>query len=351
MAEISSDVKENVSGRPTLCQMSKDGSVGRGRFKRLYQMFYAQGPGKGKFLGLPFDQRVEHGAGHMAKWEHSAEPDAVIKLANEGGVSALVLPLREAEKYQSLIAPTVPLIVKLDGHFRVGSDQDVPYPRHTSYGSPKMMIHKALELGADAVGMTFYIGSEATMEDVERIGRIVEEAHHWGLPVVIWGYARGPLPEKVGVDSLYWCHNAVAAAEDLGADIVKTKFPRPAKDLAAYKEMLEKFVKPKVPEAPEMYLSVEPEQGEDIPYELHVKRMNLVTSPAKRTLVVVSGGPKLGKDPENQLIDTTKIVMDGGAEGRIIGRNFWGRPMEEAKRFIQIVSEVMQDSKYNREST
>lgn len=349
MAKVSSDVKENVSRRPTLSKMLQDGNAGRGRYKKLYQMFYSGGPGKGKFLGLPFDQRVEHGAGHMAKWERSAEPDAVVELANEGGVSALVLPLREAEKYQNLIGPHVPLIVKLDGHFRVGGSKEVPYPRHASYGSPQMMIYKALQVGANAVGMTFYIGSEATMEDVERIGQIAEEAHEWGLPVVIWGYARGPLPERVGADSLYWCHNAVAGAEDLGADVVKTKFPRPAKDLEAYKQMLEKFVKPKAPEAPNMYMSLEPERGEDISYELRVKRMNLVTSPARGTLVVVSGGPKLGKDPEKQLEETTRIVMDAGAEGRIIGRNFWGRPMEEAKRFIQIVTRVMQDPKYDRE--
>jgi DhnA family fructose-bisphosphate aldolase class Ia len=141
----------------------------------------------------------------------------------------------------------------------------------------------------------------------------------------------------------------VAAAEDLGADIVKTKFPAPAKDLTAYKEMLNTFVKPKVPEAPEMYLSLEPEAGEEISYELHVKRMNLVTSPARRTLVVVSGGPKLGKEPEKKLEETTRTVMDAGAEGRIIGRNFWGRPPEEAKRFIQIVTRVMQEPQYDRD--
>ena len=86
-------------------------------------MFYAHGPGNGKFLSLPFDQRVEHGPGHMAKWERAAEPDIVIELANKGNYSALVLPIRTAEKYQNLISPEVPLIVKVDGHFRVGKMQ------------------------------------------------------------------------------------------------------------------------------------------------------------------------------------------------------------------------------------
>ena len=76
--------------------------------------------------------------------------------------------------------------------------------------------------------------------------------------------------------------------------------------------------------------------------------MNLVTSPAKRTLVVVSGGPKLGKDPENELWGTTRIVMDAGAEGKIIGRNFWERPSKEALTFTRIVTGVMKETKYDR---
>ncbi len=354
MVRLSTDYKINVPRRPTLEKLAHDGSIGAGRFKRLYNMFYAHGPGNGKFLGLPFDQRIEHGPGHMATWERSAEPDAVIELANQGGYSALVLPLRTAEKYQNLISPEVPLIVKVDGHFRVGSMDDVPYHRHSTYGDVEKIVNQALNVGADAVGMTFYIGGVETQKDVERIGKIVEEAHRCGLSVVIWGYARGPLPERVGADSLYWCHAAVSAAEDLGADIVKTKFPMPASNLKEYKKMLigeegkKGFVASATPDAPKMYLELEPESGEEIPYDLHVKRMNLVVSPAKRTIVVVSGGPKLGKDPEKELIETTRIVMDAGAEGRIIGRNFWGCPMEEAKRLTQLVMKVMKDPRYDR---
>jgi len=78
------------------------------------------------------------------------------------------------------------------------------------------------------------------------------------------------------------------------------------------------------------------------------KRMNLVVSPAKRTFVVVSGGPRLGSNPEDQLRETTRIVMDAGAEGRIIGRNFWGIPIKEAKIFTNLVAEVMKDQRYDR---
>ena len=45
---------------------------------------------------------------------------------------------------------------------------------------------------------------------------------------------------------------------------------------------------------------------------------------------------------------TTRIVMDAGAEGRIIGRNFWGRPLREAKRLTDLVAEVMKEQRYDR---
>ncbi|GAI09043.1 unnamed protein product, partial [marine sediment metagenome] len=64
-----------------------------------------------------------------------------------------------------------------------------------------------------------------TGEDVERIGKVRDEAHHNGLALVLWSYPRGPVPDPTKKDSLLWCHYAVSAAESLGADIVKTKFP------------------------------------------------------------------------------------------------------------------------------
>jgi len=41
--------------------------------------------------------------------------------------------------------------------------------------------------------------------------------------------------------------------------------------------------------------------------------------------------------------------MEAGGEGRIIGRNFWGVPIEEGLDLANAVAAVMQQDKYRRD--
>lgn len=84
ITDLSSDPKVNVANRATLEKIAESSGMGRTRFVELYRMFYVHGPGNGTILSLPFDQLVEHGIGHMSKWERSTEAEAVIELANGG---------------------------------------------------------------------------------------------------------------------------------------------------------------------------------------------------------------------------------------------------------------------------
>ncbi len=158
--ELSSNAKENVSNRATLERIIFDGNIKRDRAKELYNMFYSNGLKNGTMLSLPFDQLVEHGIGHALGWEKSADPRAVIELGNRGVFSAIALSIGQAEKYRSRIEK--PLIIKVDGHFLVGNE--VNYPRHSTMSS----VDRAVEAGANAIGLTFYLGGEETQHDVER---------------------------------------------------------------------------------------------------------------------------------------------------------------------------------------
>ena len=80
-------------------------------------------------------------------------------------------------------------------------------------------------------------------------------------------------------------------------------------------------------------------------------RMKLVVDSVPRTFVVVSGGPKTREDPKEKLIVTTRMVMNAGAEGRIIGRNLWGIPIEKAPDYANAVSKIMTEPKYRRPYT
>jgi len=329
--------------------------------EKLHEMLYEHGPANGTFLGLPFDQLVEHGAVHEFKWERAAKPASVIELGNTGPFSALVLSIGQAQKYQHDIE--IPLIVKLDGHFYTGKANDANYPRHTMFGS----VDEAVELGADAIGLTFYLGSQETGADVERTGKIREEAHQAGLPLVLWSYPRGPAPSATKADSLLWCHYAVSAAESLGADIVKTKFPSVVdpKHRDAYDDFIKGEYSGKIAEAMR-YLDYEPpreqlaqyqaqlKEGEKANYdsllskEQHIERAKIVTGAGTRTFVIYSGGPRLTGDAKAALQQTTEVIMEAGGEGRIIGRNFWGIPIEEGLELAEAVAQIMQNEKYAR---
>ena len=344
--QLKADASANVTARATLQQIAEAGSIGRPRLAELYRMFYTHGPGGGTMLSLPFDQLVEHGVGHMLKWERSADPRAVIELANRGVFSALVLSIGQAEKYQRLIRPDLPLIVKVDGHFLVGPEVD--YPRHSTMAT----VDRAVTAGANAVGFTFYFGGEQTEQDVERVGAITQRAHELGKPVFMWAYARGPLPSQMGTDSLYWCAQGISAAESIGVDVVKQKFPVRVKDPAAYRKQLQAtngqkgYFYNKMPEVDRL-LELEPEDPDAWDHALHVRRLSFMAAAAPHTLKIISGGPKTS-DPKKDLIETTRAVLDGGCEGRIVGRQLWGRPLEEALELNRQLVEVMRESVYQR---
>jgi len=343
--DLSADAEKNVSERPTLERIAYEGAIGRARTTELYNMFYKNGPGNGTMLSLPFDQLIEHGVGHALKWEESANSKVVIELANRGDFSLLVLSIGQAEKYQNLIRADLPLLVKVDGHFLIGNE--VNYPRHSNISS----VERAVRAGANAIGCTFYLGGEETEQDVERVAEIIEDAHRFEKPVFVWAYARGPFVDKMGADSLYWCAQGISAAESLGADVVKQKFPVPVKGEKgeAYKMNLSKggYLHSKMPEIDQL-LELEPENPDDVSSELHVKRLSFMSQVAPNILKIISGGPK---GSEGGLLKTLKCVMDSGIEGQIIGRNLWGRPIEEALNLNSRMVNIMREEHYHRKLT
>ena len=343
--ELSDCLEINIDARPTLEDIYKSGGMNRSRFMKLYSILYEHGPGNGTFLTLPFDQLVEHGPGHQFKWSRSAESESVIELANRGEFSALALSIGQAEKYQHDIG-NVPLIVKIDGHLLIGDELEKYHPRPMKMSS----VERAAKV-ADAIGIAWYPGEIESGQDLERVAETIEEAHNYNLPVVLWGYSRGPAFNKIQADSLFCCHYSVSLAESLGADVVKVKFPAFVKpeNIKQYKSYLDSYIKGKMPEAPEAYLSLENNESmskEEIK-KLHIKRSALIASVAGRTLIGYSGGPR-AKDPLKELLESTEVSLGGGIEGRIVGRNLWGTEIEKALDMNRQIVEFMRNSSYDR---
>ena len=63
-----------------------------------------------------------------------------------------------------------------------------------------------------------------------------------------------------------------------------------------------------------------------------------VVASAGRTMVLFSGGSRIG---DRDLLQKARICVASGATGLIFGRNMWQRPFEEGLEITQAVQEIL----------
>jgi class I fructose-bisphosphate aldolase len=192
-------------------------------------------------------------------------------------------------------AGRVPLILKLNGKTNIPDDGDATSPLFAS-------VEDAVRLGADAVGVTLYVGSPRQDEEIRQVGRVRAECERYGMPLVVWSYPRGRAIEaKGGKGTLYAIDYAARIAEELGADVVKLHEPKECNE-----------------RCPDPYRRLR----EDLP-----ARLRRVVRSAGRCLVIFSGGLK---ESDATLLAKARTYMESGAAGLVFGRNMWQRPYAEA---------------------
>lgn len=280
-----------------------------GKRARLYRMLYAHGPGHGTMLVLPVDQGMEHGPVDFLPNPPSEHPDYQIRLAIEGGYSAIAFHYGIAARFLAPYAGQVPLILKVNGK------TDIP-PSDRAFSGLTGRVEDAVRLGADAVGYTLYVGSPRQDEDFAQLVAVRAECDRYGMPLIVWSYPRGEAIEKKGGrDSLYAVDYAARVALELGADAIKLNVPvfdqkaregspKPYNEMALeYREAVEKVVRS-----------------------------------AGNAFVLFSGGGKMG---DADLLEKARLVMEAGATGLIFGRNMWQRPMPEALRLTGEIKRLM----------
>ncbi|MFH1770525.1 MAG: fructose-bisphosphate aldolase [archaeon] len=251
---------------------------------------------KGKAIYLAYDQGMEHGPSDFNL--KNVDPNYILDIALEGHYNGIVLQAGIAEKYYQDYYKDIPLIVKLNGQTMM------------THGEPNSKqlcsVERAMKLGASAVGYTFYCGSEYEDEMMVEISNIVEKAHDYGIPVIVWVYPRGKyVSNKMDTNLIAY---GVRVAAELGADIIKTKF-----------------------------------NGDYEGFKWVIKN-------AGKTKVVLSGGDKVSPEA---FIEETYNLMQIGATGRAVGRNIWqdekpfsltkalhavvfdNKTVEEAKKFLK----------------
>jgi fructose-bisphosphate aldolase, class I len=294
-----------MATRPSLAEMG----LNTGKKARLYRILYRHGVCNGTALFLPYDQGLEHGPRDFFANPAASDPRYIIRLGIEGGFNGIALQIGLAEKFYWDYAGEIPLILKLNGKTDIPSDAEALSPLHAT-------VADAARLGADAVGYTLYVGTPVQDRDFEQYRTIREDAHHLGLPLIVWAYPRGSAVEgKGGKDSFYAVDYAARVASELGADIVKVNFPQPDKQDG-------------VPSAYRTQLN--PQQA-----------IEAVVRSANRTLVLVSGGEKAG---DEAMLEKAREAMEAGATGLIFGRNVWQRDHDESMRLVARLRDIL--SKY-----
>jgi fructose-bisphosphate aldolase, class I len=288
--------------RPALDELG----LNTGKKARLHHILFQHGLRNGTALFLPYDQGLEHGPRDFFANPVAADPRYILRLALEGGFNGIAVQVGLAEKFYWEYAGEVPLILKLNGKTDIPADDEALSPMHAS-------VADAVRLGADAVGYTLYVGTPAQERDFAQYRAVREEAHRFGMPLVVWAYPRGRAVEaKGGKDSFYAVDYAARTASELGADVVKVNFPHPDKRVAVKAEYDAEFSS---------------EQA-----------VSAVVRSANRTLVLISGGERAG---DEAMLEKARESMEAGATGLIFGRNVWQRNHDESLRFVARLKEIL----------
>jgi len=193
-------------------------------------------------------------------------PGKTIEKIVAGGANAVLTSYGLARHYAAELAG-IGLILRSDGggtSLRKGS----------SPGKIFYSIEEALRLGADALAVSAFPGSETEGETLQNLAQVAGEAHAWGL-AVLGEMVPGGFDSPPEARTAHTVSVSARVGSELGADFIKT------------------------------------------PY---VDGFAAVTQ-TSYVPVVILGGAKRGKE-RDMLLDI-KSAVDIGAAGVAIGRNIW----------------------------
>lgn len=264
--------------------------------------------GTGKLVILPVDQGFEHGpARSFAPNPAGYDPDYHAQLAIDAGCNAYAAPLGPLEAVAGRFAGEVPLILKLNNSDSLAK-MDSPISAVTS------SVKDAVRLGCVALGYTIYPGSGARNQMYEDLREIIAEGKSYGLPTVVWSYARGNM-SKQGETAIDVIAYAAHVAAQLGAHVIKVKPPTEHLEQAEAKKVFEKH---------------------NIPIKTLSDRIREVVKSCfnGKRIVIFSGGEAKST---GDLLEEIKQIHAGGGFGSIMGRNAFQRPHDESVKLLKDV--------------
>ena len=271
---------------------------------------------------LPVDQGIEHSAGaSFAPNPIYFDPENIIKLAMEGGCSAVASTLGVLGSVARKYAHRIPFIVKLN------HNDLLVYPAQYDqfmFASVK----QAFDMGATAVGATIYYGSEESSRQIQEVSEAFALAHELGLVTVLWAYLRNPGFTKDGVDyhtaaDLTGQANHLAAT--IEADIVKQKQPDVNGGYTAIG-----FGKT----SSKVYNKL------STSHPIDLTRYQVINCYLGRAGLINSGGASSGESDLAEAVRTAVINKRAGGMGLISGRKAFQRPMKEGVKILHAIQDV-----------
>jgi fructose-bisphosphate aldolase, class I len=277
--------------------------------------------GSGYLSILPVDQGVEHSAGaSFAANPAYFDPARIVELAIEGGCNAVASTYGVLAAVARRYAHRIPFVVKLN------HNELLSYPNRydqTLFAG----VEQSFELGAVAVGVTIYFGSEESRRQIQEVSEAFQRAHELGMVTVLWAYLRNPAYKHEGTDyhdAADLTGQANHLAVTIGADIVKQK---QAINNGGFRAL--KFGK-----------THDKIYGELVPdHPIELTRYQLANCYMGRVGLINSGGAS-GTDDLEQAVRTAVINKRAGGMGLISGRKAFQKPMADGIELLNAIQDV-----------
>ncbi|HEY4179683.1 MAG TPA: class I fructose-bisphosphate aldolase [Kofleriaceae bacterium] len=171
---------------------------------------------------LPVDQGIEHsGASAFGPNPMMFDPENIVKLAIEGGCSAVASTFGVLGTVARKYAHKIPFMVKIN------HNELLSYPNthdQTLFGT----VRQAYDMGAVSIGATVYWGAPESRRQLHEVAEAFAEAHRLGMFTVLWCYVRNNAFKTPTADQSLSA-DLTGQANHLGvtiqADIIKQKLP------------------------------------------------------------------------------------------------------------------------------
>lgn len=272
---------------------------------------------------LPVDQGIEHSGGaSFAPNPAMFDPENIVKLAIEGGCSAVASTYGVLGAVARKYAHKIPFIVKIN------HNELLSYPNthdQTLFGN----VRQCFDMGAVGVGATVYWGAPESRRQLQEIALAFAEAHQLGMFTVLWCYVRNnAFKGASGAD-----HNLAAdltgQANHLGvtiqADIIKQKLPE---NNGGY-NALKGFGK--------THKKVYSDLTTDHPIDL--TRYQVANCYMGRIGLINSGGAS-GDNDQRDAVATAVINKRAGGMGLIAGRKAFQKSFKDGVALLHSIQDV-----------